>query len=106
MLGNGCTVDVIAHIISYCPGILSEPLEVLSMYDGMGCGRLALDKRGAHIISYYATEIDKYVIKTTMANFLDTIQLLYRSERKRIVAENRSIMWKTVTRPLSAKKPI
>lgn len=75
MLGNGWTVDVISHILSYCPGILSEPLEVLSMYDGMGCGHLALDKLGAHIIRYYATEIDKYAIKTTQTNFPDTIQL-------------------------------
>lgn len=75
MLGNGWTVDVIAHILSYCLGIHSEPLEVLSMYDGMSCGHLALDKLGAHIIRYYATEIDKYAIKTTMTNFPDTIQL-------------------------------
>lgn len=46
MLGNGWTVDVIAHILSYCPGITTEPLEVLSMYDGMSCGRLALQKLG------------------------------------------------------------
>ena len=75
MLGNGWTVDVIAHILSYCPGITTEPLEVLSMYDGMSCGHLALDKLGANIIRYYATEIDKYAIKTTQTNFPDTIQL-------------------------------
>ena len=75
MLGNGWTVDVIAHILHYAPGITAEPLEVLSMYDGMSCGRLALDKLGAHISHYYATEIDKYAIKTTQTNFPDTIQL-------------------------------
>ena len=75
MLGNGWTVDVIAHILSYCPGITEKPLEVLSMYDGMSCGHLALDKLGAHISHYYATEIDKYAIKTTQTNFPDTIQL-------------------------------
>lgn len=75
MLGNGWTVDVIAHILSYCPGITEEPLEVLSMYDGMSCGRLALDKLGAHVARYYATEIDKYAIQTTQHNFPDTIQL-------------------------------
>jgi len=75
MLGNGWTVDVIAHILSYCPGITVEPLEVLSMYDGMSCGHLALDKLGATILRYYATEIDKYAIKTTQSNFPDTIQL-------------------------------
>ena len=75
MLGNGWTVEVIAHILSYCPGITVEPLEVLSMYDGMSCGHLALDKLGATILRYYATEIDKYAIKTTQTNFPGTIQL-------------------------------
>lgn len=75
MLGNGWTVDVIAHILHYAPGITEEPLEVLSMYDGMSCGHLALDKLGARIARYYATEIDKYAIKTTQTNFPDTIQL-------------------------------
>ena len=75
MLGNGWTVDVIAHILSYCPGITVEPLEVLSMYDGMSCGHLALNKLGATVLRYYATEIDKYAIKTTQTNFPDTIQL-------------------------------
>ena len=75
MLGNGWTVEVIAHILSYCPGITVKPLEVLSMYDGMSCGHLALNKLGATVLRYYATEIDKYAIKTTQANFPDTIQL-------------------------------
>ena len=75
MLGNGWTVDVIAHILHYAPGITTEPLEVLSMYDGMSCGHLALNKLGAHIAHYYATEIDKYAIQTTQHNFPDTIQL-------------------------------
>ncbi|MCI8595163.1 MAG: hypothetical protein HFF09_07945 [Oscillospiraceae bacterium] len=75
MLGNGWTVDVITHILSYCPGITAEPLEVLSMYDGMSCGRLALNKLRANIIRYCATEIDKYAIKTTQINFPDTVQL-------------------------------
>ena len=75
MLGNGWTVDVIAHILSYCPGITAEPLDVLSMYDGMACGHIALDKLGAHIMRYRATEIDKYAIKTACYNFPDIEQL-------------------------------
>ena len=75
MLGNGWTVDVIAHILSYCPGITTEPINVLSMYDGMSCGHLALDKLGANVLRYYATEIDKYAIKTTQTNFPNTVQL-------------------------------
>ena len=75
LLGNGWTVAVITHILSHCPGIRTEPLEVLSMYDGMSCGRLALNNLGANIVRYYATEIDKWAIATTQANFPDTVQL-------------------------------
>ncbi len=75
MLGNGWTVDVIAHIMSHFEGLTAEPMEVLSMYDGMSCGHIALDKLGAKITAYYATEIDKYAIQTTQRNFPETIQL-------------------------------
>lgn len=75
MLGNGWTVDVIAHIMSHFTGLTEEPVEVLSMYDGMSCGHIALDKLGAEITAYYATEIDKYAVQTTQHNFPDTVQL-------------------------------
>ena len=74
MLGNGWTVDVIAHIMSHFD-FEKEPVAVLSMYDGMSCGRIALEKLGIEVGRYYATEIDKYAIKTTMHNYPDTIQL-------------------------------
>lgn len=75
MLGNGWTVDVIAHIMSHFTGLTEEPVEVFSMYDGMSCGHIALDKLGAEITAYYATEIDKYAIQTTQHNYPDTVQL-------------------------------
>ena len=75
MLGNGWTVDVIAHIMSHFTGLTEEPVEVLSMYDGMSCGHIALDKLGAEITAYYATEIDRYAIQTTQHNSPDTVQL-------------------------------
>lgn len=75
MLSNGWTVDVIAHIMSHFTGLTEGPVEVLSMYDGMSCGHIALDKLGAEITAYYATEIDKYAIQTTQQNFPDTVQL-------------------------------
>lgn len=75
MLGNGWTVDVIAHIMSHFDGLTAEPVEVLSMYDGMSCGHIALDKLGAEITTYYATEIDKYAIQTTQHNYPSTVQL-------------------------------
>ena len=77
MLGNGWTVDVIAHIMSHFTGLTEGPVEVLSMYDGMSCGHIALDKLGVQpwLLRYYATEIDKYAIQTTQHNFPETIQL-------------------------------
>lgn len=75
MLGNGRTVDVIAHIMGHFEGLTAEPVEVLSMYDGMSCGHIALGKLGAEIASYHATEIDKFAIQTTQANFPDVVQL-------------------------------
>lgn len=75
MLGNGWTVDVIAHIMSHFDGMTEEPVEVLSMYDGMSCGHIALDKLGVDITAYYATEIDKYAVQTTQHYFPETVQL-------------------------------
>lgn len=75
MLGNGWTVEVITHILSHIPEITAEPVEVLSMYDGMSCGHLALDRLGAEVAGYFATEIDKYAIQTTQHNYPDTVQL-------------------------------
>lgn len=75
MLGNGWTVDVIAHIMSHFNGITAEPLDVLSMYDGMACGHIALDKLGARVRHYYATEIDSYAIKTALHNFRDIVEI-------------------------------
>lgn len=75
MLGNGWTVDIIAHIMSHFDGLTEEPVEVLSMYDGMSCGHIALDKLGVDVTAYYATEIDKYAIQTTQHNYPDTVQL-------------------------------
>lgn len=75
MLGNGWTVDVIAHILSFIPGITAEEVEVMSMYDGMSCGQIALNKLGANIKKYYATEIDKYAIQTAKENYPEMIHL-------------------------------
>lgn len=75
LLGNGWTVDVIAHLLRHFEGLTDGPVEVLSMYDGMSCGRIALDKLGVDVAAYYATEIDKYAIQTTQHNYPETIQL-------------------------------
>ena len=48
---------------------------VLSLFDGISCGRLALQRAGIKVDKYFASEIDKDAIKVTMNNFPDTIQI-------------------------------
>jgi site-specific DNA-cytosine methylase len=48
---------------------------VLSCFDGMSCGQIALERAGISMEKYYASEIDKYAIQVTMANYPNTIQL-------------------------------
>jgi DNA (cytosine-5)-methyltransferase 3A len=50
-------------------------MNVLSLFDGMSCGQQALVKAGIKYDKYFASEIDKYAITVTMANFPKTIQL-------------------------------
>jgi len=50
-------------------------MKVLSLFDGMSCGQIALSKLGIKVDKYYASEIDKYAIEITQKNFPDTIQL-------------------------------
>lgn len=53
----------------------AEGITVLSLFDGMSCGQLALHKLGIKVKQYYAAEIDKHAIQVTQHNFPDTIQL-------------------------------
>lgn len=53
----------------------AEGITVLSLFDGMSCGQLALQRAGIKVNQYYASEIDKYAIKVTQKNFPNTIQL-------------------------------
>jgi DNA-cytosine methyltransferase len=50
-------------------------MNALSLFDGMSCGQIALNRIGIVPGKYYAAEIDKYAIKVTQANYPDTIQL-------------------------------
>ena len=43
-------------------------MNVLSLFDGMSCGRIALDKAGIPINNYWASEIDPYAIKVARIN--------------------------------------
>lgn len=48
---------------------------VLSLFDGMSCGQIALNRVGISYDKYYASEIDKHAIKVTQNNYPNTIQL-------------------------------
>jgi len=73
MLGNGWTVDVIAHILSFIPEKYLHT--VVSLFDGISCGQVALERAGKAYNQYYASEINKYVIAVTQKNYPHTMQL-------------------------------
>ena len=50
-------------------------MKVLSLFDGMSCGQIALKRLGIRTETYYASEIDRHAIRQTQLNFPDTIQL-------------------------------
>lgn len=55
--------------------MMVEGINVLSLFDGMSCGQLALQKLGIKVNSYFAAEIDKHAIQVTQHNFPNTTQL-------------------------------
>lgn len=46
-------------------------MNVLSLFDGMACGRIALERCGYNVTNYFASEIDKYAMKVAKANYTD-----------------------------------
>jgi len=50
-------------------------MNVLSLFDGISCGRIALDRLGIKVDNYYASEIDKYAMTVSTANYPDIIQV-------------------------------
>ena len=50
-------------------------INVLSLFDGISCGRVALERAGIKVDKYYASEIDKYAIQIAQKNYPDTIQV-------------------------------
>jgi site-specific DNA-cytosine methylase len=50
-------------------------VNVLSLFDGMSCGQIALERLGINVDNYYASEIDKYAIKIAQKNYPDTIHV-------------------------------
>ena len=50
-------------------------MNVLSLFDGMSCGQQALERSNIRVDNYFASEIDKYAMQVTMANYPNTKQL-------------------------------
>jgi len=50
-------------------------MNVLSLFDGMSCGQIALEKLGIPVKNYFAAEIDKYAIQVAQDNYPDTIHV-------------------------------
>jgi DNA (cytosine-5)-methyltransferase 3A len=50
-------------------------MNVLSLFDGMSCGQIALNRAGIKYDKYFASEIDTHAMKVTLDNYPDTIQL-------------------------------
>lgn len=56
-------------------GVMHRFSSVLSLFDGMSCGQIALNRVGIEYDNYFASEIDKHAIKVTQHNYPNTIQL-------------------------------
>lgn len=52
-----------------------RPIRVLSLFDGMSCGQIALRELGVPVSAYYASEVDKFAIRQTQLNFPETVQI-------------------------------
>ena len=66
-------------------GVMPRFSSVLSLFDGMSCGQIALNRIGIEYDNYFASEIDKHAIKVTQHNYPNTIQL---GDVREIKAEN------------------
>lgn len=50
-------------------------MNILSLFDGMSCGRIAAERAGLKVDTYYASEVDKHAIKVSQANWPDIVHL-------------------------------
>ena len=53
----------------------NKGIRVLSLFDGISCGRVALERAGIPVETYYASEIDKYAMSVAQAMYPDIIQI-------------------------------
>jgi len=52
-----------------------EKINVLSLFDGISCGQIALERQGFEIENYFASEIDKYAMQVSYKNFPEIFSL-------------------------------
>jgi DNA-cytosine methyltransferase len=50
-------------------------MNILSLFDGLSCGQIALNRVGIKYDKYFASEIDKFAIQVTQHNYPETIQI-------------------------------
>lgn len=50
-------------------------MNILSLFDGVSCGRLALERAGMQVDKYFASEVDKYAITIANKNYPRTIHI-------------------------------
>ena len=76
MIIESTNVDL-AQKPSFCQTLVtgSTGLNVLSLFDGMSCGRIALERAGIKVENYFASEIDNHAINVTQNNYPNTKQL-------------------------------
>ena len=65
-------------------------MNILSLFDGISCGRVALDRAWILIWKYFSSEIDKYAIQIAKKNYQDTIHI---GDVRCITYRKRSIQW-------------
>ena len=55
--------------------IYISSMNILSLFDGLSCGQIALNRVGIKYDKYFASEIDKFAIQVTQHNYPETIQI-------------------------------
>lgn len=66
-------------------------MKVLSLFDGISCARVALERAGIPVDAYYASEVDKYATQIALKNFPDTVQI---GDIKQTKARRKNIWYK------------
>lgn len=69
---GGQSIPCLAGLAWHCLNYRKEKImNILSLFDGMSCGRIAAERAGLRVDNYYASEIDKHAIKVSQANWPD-----------------------------------